>query len=152
GSDIYTNVAGAYLLTVNDASLSYSLEPVACTENCSSIAALGAVYTPAETTFSLWSPDHDNVQLVLDGQTHSMQKIPDSTLVQLGMTDVYSVTVSGDWKLKPYYFVVNGVVVRDPYGKMVEPDTDNNIVMDLNSTDLPDGWSARPPLVEREDA
>ncbi|WOX04528.1 alpha-amylase family glycosyl hydrolase [Microbulbifer pacificus] len=149
GSDIYTSATGNYLLTVNDATLGYTLEPVACTENCgSNPQELGALYSPTETTFSLWSPDHANVQLVLDGQNYPMGKVADAN----GLTDVYSVTVSGDWKLKPYYFVVNGVAVRDPYGRMVEPNTDNNIVMDLDSTDLPGGWSARPSLAEREDA
>ncbi|WP_226703933.1 type I pullulanase [Microbulbifer elongatus] len=152
GGDIYTSVTGDYLLTVNDASLSYSLEPVACAENCGgsggNAETLGAIYAPAETTFSLWSPDHTNVQLVLDGQSYPMGKVADSN----GLTDVYSITVSGDWKLKPYYFVVNGIAVRDPYGKMVEPNTNNNIVMDLSSTDLTGGWSPRPQLTAREDA
>ena len=153
GADIYTSANGDYLLAINDASLNYSLEPVECTESCGSrVEALGAVYSPTETTFSLWSPDHDNVQLVLDGQSHPMRKVSSSALSGTGLTDVYSVTVSGDWRLKPYYFVVNGVVVRDPYGKMVEPDTDNNIVMDMSRTELPNGWSVRPVLNEREDA
>ncbi|WP_193162053.1 type I pullulanase [Microbulbifer hainanensis] len=154
GSDIYTGVTGDYLLTVDDATLGYTLEPVGgCTQNCgSSVQTLGAVYSPTETTFSLWSPDHSSVQLVLDGQSYAMSKIPDASLVGTGMTDVYSVTVSGDWKLKSYYFVVNGIVVRDPYGKMVEPNTDNNIVMDLSTTDLPGGWSPVPALNQREDA
>ncbi|MCX2836158.1 type I pullulanase [Microbulbifer thermotolerans] len=112
------------------------------------VETLGASYSPSETTFALWSPDHSNVQLVLDGQNYTMGRVPDAN----GMTDIYAVTVSGDWKLKPYYFVVNGVAVRDPYGKMVEPNTNNNIVMDLDSTDLPGGWSQRPALAEREDA
>ena len=153
GSDIYTDVVGDYLLTVNDANLNYTLEPVECTENCNqSLDTLGAVYSSTETTFSLWSPDHSDVQLVLDGQSYPMEKIPDAALAAQGMTDIYSVTLSGDWKLKPYYFVVNGVVVRDPYGKMVEPDSDNNIIMDMSATELPNGWSARPLLSEREDA
>ncbi|MFC6977939.1 alpha-amylase family glycosyl hydrolase [Microbulbifer taiwanensis] len=148
GADIYTPVSGDHLLTVDDASLGYSLEPLGCTQNCGGVQSLGAVYSVNETTFSLWSPDHSEVQLVLDGQSHALNKVPNSN----GMTDIYSVTVPGDWKLKPYYFVVNGVVVRDPYGKMAEPNSDNNIVMDPDGTDPPGGWSARPALAEREDA
>ncbi|AQQ66712.1 pullulanase [Microbulbifer agarilyticus] len=149
GADIFTGVTGEYLLTVNDASLTYTLESVACSNNCGGeVQTLGAVYNAAETRFSLWSPDHSDVQLVLDGQSYPMDKAPDSN----DLTDVYSVAVSGDWKLKPYYFVVNGNSVRDPYGRMVEPNTNNNIVMDLDSTDLPGGWSARPVMNAREDA
>ena len=152
GSDIYTSVIGDYVLSVNDSNLSYSLTPVDCSENCGgnggNTETLGAVYSPVETTFSLWSPDHTNVQLVLDGQSHPMNKVADGN----GLTDVYSTTISGDWKLKPYYFVVNGIAVRDPYGKMVEPNTNNNIVMDLARTELAGGWSARPALAAREDA
>ncbi|WP_346837684.1 type I pullulanase [Microbulbifer sp. SAOS-129_SWC] len=150
GADIYTPVTGDYLITVDDSTMAYTLESTAggCSQNCGGVQTLGAIYSPTGTTFSLWSPDHSNVQLVLDGQTYTMGKIADAN----GYTDVYSVTVSGDWKLKPYYFVVNGVVVRDPYGKMAEPNSDNDIVMDLDSTALPGGWSARPALANREDA
>ena len=154
GSDIYTALSGDYLVTVDDSSMAYTLESTGagCAQNCGGVQTLGAVYSPGETTFSIWSPDHGNVQLVLDGQTYAMGKIPDASLAGTGYTDVYSVTVSGDWKLKSYYFVVNGLVVRDPYGKMVEPNSDNDIVMDLDSTGLPGGWSARPALTHREDA
>ncbi len=69
-----------------------------------------------------------------------------------GYTDVYQVSVMGDHHLKPYNFQVNGITVRDPYGKMAEPNTDNNIVMDMSTTVLANGWAARPALAEREDA
>lgn len=64
-------VVGAYRVRVDDRTLRYSLtredgDPDA-------VDTLGAVYTPARTTFSLWSPDHSNVQLWLDGRTHAMQ-------------------------------------------------------------------------------
>ncbi len=69
-----------------------------------------------------------------------------------GYTDVYQVSVAGDHHLKPYNFQVNGISVRDPYGKMVEPNTQHNIVLDMSVTELANGWSARPALIEREDA
>ncbi len=109
---------------------------------------LGFTYAADQTTFSLWSPDTSEVTLWLDGQTYDMTRISDAD----GYTDVYQVSVNGNHHLKPYNFQVNGVTVRDPYGKMVEPNSQNNIVMDLSTTELANGWSARPVFAEREDA
>lgn len=109
---------------------------------------LGATYTPAETTFALWSPDSSSVQLWLDGQLYAMTRGADRD----GYTQVYVAHVPGDHRLKPYNFRVDGVTVRDPYGKMAEPNTDHNIVMDMGQTALSEGWAPRPTLVEREDA
>ncbi|MCB1825192.1 MAG: alpha amylase C-terminal domain-containing protein [Candidatus Competibacteraceae bacterium] len=155
GRDIFTGVVGAYRVQVNDQTLRYTLSREEAGASAPesdpdrvAVDTLGAIYTPARTTFSLWSPDHGDVQLWLDGQTHAMRKVPDFN----GYTDVYQVTVDGDHRLKPYHFLVNGIAVRDPYGRMVEPNTHNNIVMDLTKTQLPGGWAPRPPLAEREDA
>ena len=109
---------------------------------------LGAIYSSAKTVFSLWSPDSSNVVLNLDGKDYTMTKVADFG----GYTDVYQVTVTGDQLLKPYLFKVGGVEVRDPYGKMVKPGTNYNIVMDTSRTDLASGWADRPAQSEREDA
>ncbi|WP_428263079.1 alpha-amylase family glycosyl hydrolase [Haliangium sp.] len=109
---------------------------------------LGAEYTPEGTTFAIWSPDHGDVRVRLDGDEHQLERAPDRD----GYTDVYALYVPGDHHLKPYQFVVDGVSVRDPYGKMVEPNTNTNIVMDMSRTELAEGWSPRPAQVEREDA
>ena len=109
---------------------------------------LGAIYSPAKSVFSIWSPDNSNVVLNLDGKDYAMTKVADFG----GYTDVYQVTVPGDQLLKPYQFKVGGVVVRDPYGKMVKPSTNFNIVMDTSRTELPEGWAVRPAFKEREDA
>lgn len=151
GADIHTTVNGVFILQVNDASLAYTLTPVTvCTSNCGggSVDTLGAVYSSDATTFSLWSPDHSSVSVSLDGQAYPMQKVNNFN----GYDDVYQAVVEGDQRLKKYQFLVNSVVVRDPYGVMVEPNTDNNIVMDMSRTDLPNGWSAVPAMNEREDA
>ena len=109
---------------------------------------LGAVYSAAKTVFSIWSPDSANVALNLDGKSYPMTKVADFS----GYTNVYQVTVLGDQLLKSYNFSVNGTEVRDPYGKMVKPNTNLDIVMDTSRTDLPAGWSERPVLKQREDA
>ena len=109
---------------------------------------LGAIYTPQATTFSIWSPDSDDVKLVLDGQALPMARIPDTDQY----ADLFRATVPGDHHLKRYNFLIRGKTVRDPYGVMVEPATNNNIVMDLSRTEPEGGWAALPMLAEREDA
>lgn len=109
---------------------------------------LGAVYTPQETTFSLWSDQTSNVQVALEGARYTLRKIPDFD----GMTDIYSVTIPGDHRLKEYRFYVNNIAVSDPYGVMINPKNDNNIVMDLSNITPKGGWVKRPILKEREDS
>jgi pullulanase len=112
---------------------------------------LGAVYTPAATTFSIWSPDSSDVQLSLQGQTGPlpMARLPDTDEI----SDVYSVTVPGNHHLKTYNFRINGRrPVRGPLGVMVTPSGDSNVVVDLSQTEPADGWAASPPLVLRTDA
>ena len=113
-------------------------------------SSLGAVYTPQATTFSIWSPDTDDVKLSLQGEAQllPMARLPDTD----EYTDVYSITVPGDHHLKRYNYSVNGQTVRDPYGVMVEPASNNNIVVDLSKTEPVDGWVPSPALAEREDA
>lgn len=109
---------------------------------------LGSNYRPEATTFAIWSPDTSDVGLVLDGATYPMPRVPDGN----GYTDVYAVTVPGNHHLKRYHFRIAGQVARDPYGVMVEPATDNNIVVNLALTEPAGGWVPRPQLIDREDA
>jgi pullulanase len=111
---------------------------------------LGATYTPQATAFSIWSPDSDDVKLSLEGQAQTipLARIPDTD----DYTDVYRVTVPGDHHLKRYNFLIRGKSVRDPYGVMVEPATNNNIVVDLSKTEPEGGWAPLRMLAHREDA
>ena len=113
-----------------------------------SIRRLGATYDAQATTFALWSPDSDRVELLLGPATYAMARIPDAD----GYTDVYAVTVPGNHHLKPYAFRVAGKTVRDPYGVMVDPNSGRNIVIDMAQTEPPGGWAAPPPLAQRTDA
>ena len=108
---------------------------------------LGVMYSPSQSTFSIWSPDSDQVALDLNGTSYPMRRIADVN----GYTEVYSVTVGGDQHLAPYHFQINGVTSRDPYGVMVQAGTDNNIVLDLSRTALPGGWAPTPALAQRVD-
>jgi pullulanase len=110
---------------------------------------LGASYTSQATTFSIWSPDTDDVKLLLGSAApQPMSHQPDND----DYSDVYSITVAGDLHLTEYRFLINGQPVRDPYGVMVDPSTGMNVVIDLSRTEPVGGWAAAPPLVNRTDA
>jgi len=128
---------------------------------------LGAVYSKSSTNFAIWSPDTSDVKVVVDGTEYACTRLSDFE----GYTDVYGVTVQGDLHLAEYQFKIDGKDVRDPYGVMVKNEagesssylenkvtvtsntgSNTNIVIDLNETKLDNGWSARPTLVNREDA
>lgn len=111
---------------------------------------LGAVYTPQATTFSIWSPDTDDVRLRLLGESASraMQREVDTDT----SSDIFSLTVPGDHHLAKYQFLINGQSVRDPFGVMVDPATNANVVVALSKTEPVGGWASVPPLANREDA
>ncbi len=143
------------------------------------IDRLGVTYASNQSTFAIWSPTNVNVGLRLDGVFHRLQRVTDNSLLNdeysSKTSDIYAVTVAGDHHLKSYNFVMNFdeqlastgqcrytttqfddptdcYYVRDPYGIMVEPATDNNIVVDLAQTEPDGGWAPVPALNEREDA
>lgn len=142
---------------------------------------LGAYYTSSATSFSIWSPDSSKVTVTVKPvggteQTYTCTKgfkvdgdYPDAA-------NIYGVSVPGDLHLAEYQFKINGTAVRDPYGKMVKYDgnqqktnkiadgTENgysytsyagpsvNIVVDMDRTEPSGGWAARPALENRCDA
>jgi pullulanase len=109
---------------------------------------LGALYTPSKTVFRIWSPDSSNVTVDIAGSTHNLVRISDFN----GYTDVYEAEVPGDHHLSEYQLKVNGIEVRDPYGVMVIPNTNTNIVMDPKAIEPDGGWAPKPVQVDREDA
>lgn len=108
---------------------------------------LGAEYSKTATKFSIWSPDTSDVKVKVDGAMYTCQKTANFS----GYTDIYTVTVPGDLHLKEYEFYINGRSVRDPYGVMIKPKTNTNIVIDMSKTEPDGGWASLPPLLNRED-
>ncbi len=145
---------------------------------------LGAYYTKKATSFSIWSPDSSTVTVEVTpvgGETTSYTcekgftvngDYPDSS-------NIYGVTVPGNLHLAEYQFKIGGVAVRDPYGKMIKYDGNQqktnvlcnntafytggptgsswagpsvNIVVDMSLTEPTDGWATRPVLEKRTDA
>jgi pullulanase len=108
---------------------------------------LGARWSSTSTTFRIWSPDTANVKVWVNGTTYTC-----SPVYVAGYSDVYGRTVSGNLHKQEYYFLINDVKVRDPYGVMINNSNQNNVVLDLGQTDPVGGWAARPTMVQREDA
>lgn len=146
------------------------------TEKPSVPTRLGAYYTPSATSFSIWSPDSGDVTVTVDGTDYKCEK---GFKVDGGYPDaanIYGVTVPGDLHLAEYQFKIGGKAVRDPYGKMIKYDgneqksnkiadgTENgysytsyagpsaNIVIDMDKTEPSGGWAPRPVLESRCDA
>ncbi len=109
---------------------------------------LGVSYSEGSSTFAIWSPDRNSVELWLEGQTIPMGYIGD-LIKQPG---VWAVTVPGNHLLKRYQYLLDDTAVRDPYAVMVEPGTDYCIVLDPSTIAPQDGWAPTPTLVNREDA
>ncbi|MDA3809391.1 MAG: alpha-amylase family glycosyl hydrolase [Spirochaetaceae bacterium] len=131
-------------VSIDRAVYSATLDPL---NGLGDVQGLGVYYTSTSSRFSIWSPDSNNVLLVLNGIEYNV--LLDSTVPY---TDIYSVIIPGDHQLEEYYYKINNIAVRDPYGIMVKPGENINIVMDLNQTDPDDGWVGSPLLNEREDA
>jgi type I pullulanase len=117
-------------------------------DTATNFPGLGATYNEAATTFAIWSPDRNSVELWLDGQTIPMGYIGD----QVKMPGVWAVTVPGNHYLKRYQYLLDDVAVRDPYSVMVQPGSDYSIIMDPSRIAPKDGWAPTPPLVNREDS
>jgi pullulanase/glycogen debranching enzyme len=145
---------------------------------------LGAYYTSSATAFSIWSPDSSNVTVTVTpkngtAKTYTCTK---GFTVDGGYSDtsnIYGVTVPGDLHLAEYQFKIGGKAVRDPYGKMVKYDGNqqktnvicNNtafytggpvgsswagcsegIVIDAENIEPTGGWAERPALANRCDS
>ncbi len=107
---------------------------------------LGAVYTPQQTTFKVWSPNATRVRLRLYSKG-SANEAGDEILLtrdmELGEKGVWSTTVEGDKKNVYYtYLVTVGGKVNetaDIYAKAAGVNGNRSMVVDLDSTD-PKGW------------
>lgn len=147
GDDIGVAANTTYTISFDEAPKTYTAKAVAGPKT-EPVVALGVSYSRQASTFALWSPDSSDVKLWLDDKLYPMQKIPGGN----GLSDVYVVKVNGDQHLKPYNFHINNHEARDPYGVMVEPASNKNIVVNLALTEPVGGWMQRPPLKAREDS
>ena len=114
---------------------------------------LGAIYTNASTTFKVWSPVSQSIELRLynNGTPTKVSSELGSDVYTAypmvkGEKGVFSVKVDGDLEGKYYtYFVVNssqpnGMEVVDPYAKSAGVNGLRGMIVDFSKTN-PEGWA-----------
>ena len=103
---------------------------------------LGASYTRENTTFSVWSPKADKVELNLY-KTGNGDTLIASKHMQKGNDGVWNITLSGDWNKVYYTYQITiadkSVESHDPYAVACGVNGDRSMVIDLQTTD-PEGF------------
>jgi pullulanase len=113
--------------------------------------ALGAVYTPQETTFKVWSPVSSAIVLNIYDKGHGGAAVEQVDMTR-GDRGVFSATLKGDYAGKYYTYTVtnyahpNGVEVVDPYAKSAGLNGVRGQIVDFAATN-PDGWDQVSPIV-----
>lgn len=115
------------------------LVPLGATVNCTSGGG------NCTTSFAIWSPDTNNVQLWVGGKNPQTYNLTNSEqyLSSYSLSTVYYITLNGNLNLTQYHFIINGIPVHDPYARMVDLNwqesnfTNNDIVVDLNQVTPP---------------
>jgi len=99
---------------------------------------LGMTYTPESTTFRVWSPDRENIKVVLyDGPQIIERKIFKMNKHKDG---VHEFTINSDLKDTYYTFLIDDIhEVTDPYGVATSLNGIRSVVVDLDETN-PEGW------------
>lgn len=108
---------------------------------------LGAVYSAESTTFKVWSPTAQKIQVLLyasgSDEEENSKYISATDMKYDEKTGVWSVTIEGDLKNKYYtYYVYNGQKGKetvDIYAKAAGVNGNRGMIVDLPSTN-PDGW------------
>ena len=112
---------------------------------------LGATYSPSSTTWKVWSPPAEKVQLKLystGSDRENGAKVLGVYDMTVGSNYVWSVTLNGDYKNVYYTYPVNAANVfgnvvtnetQDIYSRATGANGNRSMVVDLDSTD-PEGW------------
>ncbi len=108
---------------------------------------LGAIYTPAYTTFHLWSPVASDVKVCIyktgSDEEAGAQMLSSNPMKFAAQMGGWYLTLAGDYKNMYYTYqvTVNGETheVVDPYAKAVGVNGNRGMIVDLSATD-PDGW------------
>ncbi len=116
---------------------------------------LGAVWTPAQTTFKLWAPTAQSVtvQLYATGTDADpdAQNLGSRALAPAG-DGVWSVALPGDWNGVYYSYRLTfadgkSTTLADPYARAAGANGKRGMVIDLDAA-APEGWAqdARPSI------
>ncbi|MGM9809463.1 MAG: type I pullulanase [Paludibacteraceae bacterium] len=111
------------------------------------------VYSPQETTFSVWSPAADSVRLRLYAEGLGGEAL-EEVAMRRGKDGTWTCCVRGDLQGKFYTFQVNDMEETPGiFAKAVGVNGRRGAVVDLRSTD-PEGWAedVRPAFAGAKDA
>ncbi len=119
--------------------------------------ALGALYTPNQTTFKLWAPTAQSVELNLFESGHEGEAYQRISMDQANHVGVYEVSVPGDLHEVYYSYTLTfsdqSHEAVDPYARAVGVNGRRAMVLDLSQTN-PAGWldHERPELISATDS
>ena len=109
---------------------------------------LGSTYTPAKTTWKVWSPEAKSITLNLYATGSDLENgaanLGNHKLTKDASTGVWTVALNGDYKNVYYTYTVEttqlgAMETYDIYAKACGVNGDRSMVVDLDSTD-PEGW------------
>ncbi len=109
---------------------------------------LGSTYTPAKTTWKVWSPEAKSVKLNLFATGSDLENGAENlgtyALKFDSSTSVWSISLDGDYKNVYYTYTVEtaklgAMETYDIYAKACGVNGNRSMVVDLDSTD-PEGW------------
>ena len=105
---------------------------------------LGATWSETSTTFKVWAPTANHVQVVrYKGGNYADQDWIETVDMTLGEKGVWSATVSGDLHGTYYNYLVHfdgyTTEATDPYANSTGANGDRGMVLNMDSTD-PEGW------------
>ena len=103
---------------------------------------LGCTYTPTKSTFKVWAPTANKVQIkryTTGSDAEAGASVIETKDMTYSGSGVWSITISGDLKNTYYTYLVDGRETPDVYGRTTGINGDRSMVIDLDSTD-PEGW------------
>ena len=106
---------------------------------------LGAIYNNRKTTFKIWAPLAESVEVIFYGKDGYDYRSDAKEVIKMKYEEkgVWKLEVKGDFNGEFYNYIIkrNGVKkeVIDPYAKAVGVNGERGMVIDLNQTN-PIGW------------
>lgn len=105
---------------------------------------LGSTWTKEATSFRLWAPTAEAVNvLIYSGGSSSNTEILETVEMTADVNGTWVAKLDGDWNGKFYVYevTIDGVKTKacDPYARTTGVNGDRAMIIDLDSTD-PEGW------------
>ena len=112
---------------------------------------LGAIYRKNKTTFRVFSPTSETLDLLISDDYLKVRK--NKYQMQRNEIGIYEITLEGDYKGYYYnYLVDNKYEVTDPYSLTASINSLSSVVVDMNETDPLGFKDDLPPQNLEEDA